>query len=97
MEIDRPELRRAIVGEHFHLVEKIADAVGFAQISRVNSRSSAGRRLDQLRRAPYAGQRFLISCASIEARPDTERADLQVGELPVQPLGSGALEQHHEE
>ena len=75
MEIDRPELRRAIVGEHFHLVEKIADAVGFGtdqpgELAILRRE----RRLDQLCRAPYAGQRFLISCASIEARPDTERA-----------------------
>jgi hypothetical protein len=93
MDIDRFARQRALVGEHFHLVDEVADAIGLGA-DQPGERAVVlrfERRLDQLRRAADARQRVLdlVGQHAGEAGDGAGRAAM--GELAIELEGDRAL------
>ena len=96
MDVDRLALDRPLVGEHFHAVDQLHDAVGLvADQPRQRAVVVAGGLLEQLRRAADAGQRILDLVRQHGGKRDHRARRAAMGELAVHLVGDGALLQHH--
>ena len=98
MDVDRLALDRPLVGEHFHAVDQLHDAVGLvADQPRQRAVLVAGRLLEQLRRAANAGQRILDLVRQHGRERDHRARGAAMGELAIHLVGDRALLQHDDD
>ena len=95
VDVDRLALDRALVGEHFHAVDELHDAVGLvADQARQRAVVVVGGLLQQLRRAANAGERILDLVRQHGGERGHRARRAAMGELAVHLVGDGALLQH---
>ena len=88
-------LDRPLVGEHFHAVDELHDAVGLvADQPRQGAIVVGGRLFEQLRRAADAGERILDLVREHGRQRDDRAGGPAMGELAVHLVGDRALLQH---
>jgi hypothetical protein len=95
VDVDGFALDRPLVGEHFHAVDELHDAVGFvADQPRQGAIVVGGRLFEQLGRATDAGERVFDLVCEHGRQRDDRAGGPAMGELAVHLVGDRALLQH---